>query len=54
MLRRMSLGTVSCHSGLSMNELRGSRMVAQALVMRKEPDAHPHPLLIQTQSESVT
>jgi hypothetical protein len=42
------MGTVSCHNGLSVNGARGSRMVAQALSMGKEPDANPHPLLMQT------
>jgi hypothetical protein len=42
------------NSGLSTNGLRGSRMVAQALIMRKKPDAHPCPLLMQTQNKSVT
>ena len=49
-----SIGTVSCHSGLSANGSRGSRMVAQALIMRKKPDTHPRPLLMQTQNGSVT
>jgi len=48
-----SIGTVSCHSCLSMNGLRGSRMVVQALIMRKKPDAHQRPLLMQTQNESM-
>jgi len=43
-----SMGTVSCHNGLSVNGARGSKMVAQALSMGKEPDANPHPLLMQT------
>ena len=43
-----SMGTVSCHNGLSVNGARVSKMVAQALCMRKEPDATPHPLLMQT------
>jgi hypothetical protein len=43
-----SMGTVSYHNGLSVNGARGSKMVAQALSMRKEPDANPHPLLMQT------
>jgi hypothetical protein len=34
-----SMGTVSCHNGWSTNGSRGSRIVAQALSMRKEPDA---------------
>jgi hypothetical protein len=35
-----SMGTVSwCHNGWSTNGWRGSRMVAKALSMRKEPDA---------------
>ena len=42
-----SMGTVSCHNGLSVNGARGSKMVAQALSMGKEPDANPHPLLMQ-------
>jgi hypothetical protein len=29
-------------------------MVAQALIMRKKPDAHPRPLLIETQNEYMT
>jgi len=33
---------------LSVNGARGSKMVAQALSMGKEPDASPHPLLMQT------
>jgi hypothetical protein len=41
-------GTVSCHNRLSVNGARGSKMVAQALSMGKEPDANPHPLLMQT------
>ena len=45
-----SMGTVSCHNGLSVNGARGSKMVAQALSMVKEPDANPHPLLMQTLS----
>jgi hypothetical protein len=43
-----SMGTVSCHNGLSVNGARGSKMVTQALSMGKEPDAIPHPLLVQT------
>ena len=43
-----SMGTVSCHNGLSVNGARGSKMVAQALSMGKEPDASPLPLLMQT------
>ena len=43
-----SMGTVSCHTGLSVNGARGSKKVAQALSMGKEPDASPHPLLMQT------
>ena len=43
-----SIGTVSCHNRLSVNGARGSKMVAQALNMEKEPDANPHPLLMQT------
>ena len=31
----------------------GSRMVTQALRMRKEPDAHPHLLLMQIQDKSM-
>jgi hypothetical protein len=42
------MGTVSCHNGLSVNGAIGSKMFAQALSMEKEPDASPHPLLIQT------
>jgi len=42
------MGTVSCHNGLSVNAARGSKMVAQALSMGKEPDADPYPLLMQT------
>jgi len=42
------MGTVSCHNGLSVNGARGSKMVAQALSMGKEPDPNPHPLLMQT------
>jgi hypothetical protein len=33
---------------LSVNGARGSKMVAQALSMEKEPDTNPHPLLIKT------
>jgi hypothetical protein len=43
-----SMGTVSCHNRLSVNGARSSKMVAQALSMGKEPDANPHPLLMQT------
>jgi hypothetical protein len=43
-----SMGTVSCYNGLSVNGARGSKMVAQALSMWKEPDGNPHPLLMQT------
>jgi len=43
-----SMGTVSCHNGLSVNGARGSKMVAQALSMGKEPDATSQPLLMQT------
>jgi hypothetical protein len=43
-----SIGTVSCHNRLSVNGARGSKMVAQALSIGKEPDANPHPLLMQT------
>jgi len=42
------MGTVSCHNGLSVNGVRGSEMVAQALSMGKELDANTHPLLMQT------
>jgi len=42
------MGTVSCHNILSVNGARGSKMVAQVLSMTKEPDANPHPLLMQT------
>jgi hypothetical protein len=42
------MGTVSCDNGLSVNGARGSKIVAQALSMGKEPDASSHPLLIQT------
>ena len=42
------MGTVSCHNGLSANGARGSKMVAQALSVGKEPDASPHPVLMQT------
>jgi len=42
------MGTVSCHNGLSVNGLRGSKMVSQVLSMGKEPDTNPHPLLTQT------
>jgi hypothetical protein len=45
---KCSMGTVSCHNGSSVNGARGSKMVAQALSMGKEPDANPHPLLMQT------
>ena len=43
-----SMGTVSCHKELSVNGARGSKIVAQALSMGKEPDANPYPLLMQT------
>jgi len=43
-----SMGTVSCHNGLSINGARGSKMVAQVLGMGKELDASSHPLLMQT------
>jgi hypothetical protein len=43
-----SMGTVSCHNGLSVNGARGSKMAAQTLSMVKEPDANPRPLLTQT------
>jgi hypothetical protein len=43
-----SMGKVSCHNGLSVNGARGSKMVAQALSMGKEPDANRNPLLMQT------
>jgi hypothetical protein len=33
--------TVSCHYGLSVNGAKGSKMVAQALSMGKEPDTIP-------------
>jgi hypothetical protein len=42
------MGTVSCHNGSSVNGERGSKVVAQALSMGTEPDANPHPLLVQT------
>jgi hypothetical protein len=42
------MGTVSRHNVLSVNGARGSKMVAQALSMGKEPDANSHPLLMQT------
>jgi hypothetical protein len=48
-----STGTESCHNGLSVNCLRGSKMVTQALSMGKEPDANPHRLLMQTWNESM-
>jgi hypothetical protein len=43
-----SMRTVSFQNRLSVNGARGSKMVAQALSMGKEPDAIPHPLLMQT------
>jgi hypothetical protein len=43
-----SMGTVSCHNGLSVNRARDSKMVAQALSMGKEPHTSPHTLLMQT------
>ena len=49
-----SMGTVLCHNGLSTSGSRVSRMVTQALRMRKEPDAHPRPVLLQTWNESLT
>jgi hypothetical protein len=48
-----SMETVSCRNGLSVNGPRGSKMVAQALSMGKEPDSSPHPLLMQTWKESM-
>jgi hypothetical protein len=42
------MGTVSCQNRLSVNEARGSKLVAQALSMGKETDANSHPLLMQT------
>ena len=48
-----SIGTVSCRNELSVNGLRGSKMVVQGLSMGKEPDANPHPLLMQTWNESI-
>jgi hypothetical protein len=47
-LCQCSMGTVSCHNGLSVNAERGSKMIVQALSMGKEPDANSRPLLIQT------
>jgi hypothetical protein len=38
-----NMGTVFCHNGVSMNGLKNSKMVAQVLRMRKEPDDHPRP-----------
>jgi hypothetical protein len=49
-----SMGTVSCYNGLSVNGSRGSKMVAQALSMGKEPDANPQPLLMQTWNDPMT
>jgi hypothetical protein len=46
--RQCSMGTVSCHNGLSVNGARGSKMVEQAWSMGKDPDNIPHPLLVQT------
>ena len=43
-----NMGTVSCHNGLSVNGTRCSKMVTQALSMGEEPNANPHPLLMQT------
>jgi len=43
-----NMGTVSCHKVLSVNGARGSKIVAQALSMGKEPDTNLHPLLMQT------
>lgn len=37
---RYSLGTVLCCIRVSTNGLRGSKMVAQALSLRKEQDQH--------------
>ena len=48
------MGTVSCCNRLSANWSRGSRMVAQTFSMRKEPDAHLRPSLMQKRNESVT
>jgi hypothetical protein len=45
------MGTVSRRNGLSVNGLRGSKMVAQTLSMGKETDAYPHPLVMQTWNE---
>jgi hypothetical protein len=42
-----SMGTVSCHNGLSVKGARGSKIVAKALSMGKEPDANSHLLLTQ-------
>jgi hypothetical protein len=43
-----STETVSFHNGLSVNGAKGSKMVAQAISIGKEPDDSPHPLLMQT------
>jgi hypothetical protein len=43
-----SMELVSCHNRLSVNWARDSKIVAQSLSMGKEPDAIPHPLLMQT------
>jgi hypothetical protein len=43
-----SVGTVLCHNGWSTNGSRGSRFVAQALSMRKEPDMSGSFLMLNT------
>jgi hypothetical protein len=52
--RRMSVQYRNSIVLEQMNGSRCSRMVIQALSMRKELDVHPHPLLMQTWNESMT
>jgi hypothetical protein len=49
-----STGTVFCLNGVSTNGLKSSKMVAQVLHMKKEPDAHPRPQLMTILSVYVT
>jgi hypothetical protein len=49
MHRMLSVQYGKCHATTdSVNVARCSKMVAKALSMAKEPDASPHPLLMQT------
>jgi hypothetical protein len=41
-----ALGIVLCHNGISTNRLRGSKIVTQALSMRKELDQQQHVWLV--------